>query len=300
MSNPLEPQSQKRTKESVAALFTADSAPKSMLFLKSSSDIGVMRNGGRNGARFAPTALLNTFKKLSLTETHREYKIVDLEVASQEEEKADFAIAQMKQAARIKAALTGGAVVHIGGGHDHIFPFLMAASEQYSHVVVLNIDAHADTRTDDNHHSGTPFRQFAQKFPGTFSLYQYGLHRFANTLSTLSPLPKKEMDILWKDQLHDQKLRLEFFSKLREEVKEKTLFVFSLDADALTANEVPGVSAVNSDGLTLKELKEVWKEYVGIKKSHAPMVGIYELNPLYDTLSGISMRTISNFLFDLF
>lgn len=300
MSNPLEPQSQKRTKESVAALFSASAAPKTMLFLKSSSDIGVMRNGGRNGARYAPTALLNTLKKLSLTEVHREYRIIDIEVASLDEEKADFSSAQLKQSQRIKSALRDGPVVHIGGGHDHIYPLLKAAASDHSHVVVLNIDAHADTRTDETPHSGTPFRQFAQEFSGKFSLYQYGLHRFANTFSTLSPLPKNEMRILWKDQLPDPKLRLEFFSKLREEVTEKTLFVFSLDADALSAAEVPGVSAVNSDGLSLHDLKEVWREYAGIKKNHAPMIGIYELNPLYDTLSGISMRTISNFLFDLF
>ena len=37
-----------------------------------------------------------------------------------------------------------------------------------------------------------------------------------------------------------------------------------------------------------------------LSSNHAPIVGIYELNPVYDTLSMISMRTLGTFLFECF
>ena len=35
------------------------------LFISSASDLGVVRNGGRRGSRYAPEAILNVFKKMS-------------------------------------------------------------------------------------------------------------------------------------------------------------------------------------------------------------------------------------------
>ena len=54
-------------------------------------------------------------------------------------------------------------LIHLGGGHDHIYPLLRALSAQNDRITVINIDAHLDTRTDDLPHSGTPFRQFARE-----------------------------------------------------------------------------------------------------------------------------------------
>lgn len=304
MTKPSISQSQKRFQESVGALFskTAPSQGTQCLILKSSTDTGVIRNGGRNGARFAPQSFLSTFKKFAQNKTLSELSFYDIEVSNQDEELSDFAEAQKKEAARISEVLKShppSTICHLGGGHDHIYPLLQAVSKNFEKVIVINIDAHADTRTDADFHSGTPFRQFANEFKGEFLLYQIGLHPFANSFSTLSPLKKDQGQTLWKKDLNSESLK-KLFTEVKKHVTEKTLVVFSLDADALIGSEVPGVSAVNPGGLTRQELLEVWQCYRELPLGHLPVIGIYELNPLYDTLASLSMRTIASFVFESF
>ena len=297
MSNPVNSQSQKRKSESLAALFT-DKKSSDVLFLKSSSDVGVMRNGGRNGARFAPESLLATFKKLSQSEKLKSLNFAEFEVSSLEEEKADFAQAQELESKRIEQILSQNPksnIIHLGGGHDHIYPLLSAMGKKK--LVILNIDAHADTRTDDHPHSGTPFRQIAHKHQQGFHLFQIGLHAFANSFSTLSPLSKGESQILWRNEIQQEKRVKDFFDSIKKVVDQETLVVFSLDADALKGDIVPGVSAVNGNGLSLEELQLMWKFYRELSPTNF-VLGIYELNPVYDTLSSLSMRTISAFLYE--
>jgi hypothetical protein len=84
-------QSQKRFEESVGKLFIqSDSYLHHCVFLTSSTDIGVIRNGGRNGARFAPKAFLSTLKKFSLVEKLIHYRFTNTEVGNIEEEEKDF------------------------------------------------------------------------------------------------------------------------------------------------------------------------------------------------------------------
>jgi len=224
--------------------------------------------------------------------------IQEVEVASYAEEIKDFKLAQKNQEQKIfdhLASLPHPSICHIGGGHDHVFPLLSALSQKYEQVIVINIDAHADTRTDEEANSGTPFRQFATLNPKRFQLFQIGLHPFANSDSTLSPLPSP-MYVLWRNELTKNKLD-DFFTKIQTYVTPKTVVVFSLDADALHGSEMGAVSAVNGDGLSMKELEDLWQRYKQLKVTHQPVMGIYELNPVYDSLSALSMRVISTFLY---
>lgn len=303
MTNPSYTQSQKRFQESIAPLFRpGTSSSKKCLILKSSSDVGVIRNGGRNGARFAPQSFLSTFKKFAANTIVRDYSFEDFEVANPDEERQDFHSAQLKQSERIKKILNeqkdnNARIVHLGGGHDHIYPLLSALGSGYQKIIVINVDAHADTRTDEQFHSGTPFRQFAKDYQGSLLLYQVGLHPFTNTFSTLSPLERGYTEILWKKNLNEENIN-NLFEKIKTEMDDTTAVIFSLDADALAGHEVPGVSAVNPDGLTKNELLKLWRGYQELTLKHGTILGIYELNPVYDTLAGISMRTTGSFFFE--
>jgi formiminoglutamase len=292
-------QSQKRFQDSLASLFMPeDASPCDFVFLKSSSDVGVQRNGGRNGARFAPQSFLSYFKKLTIRPELAKKTFQEIEVGSEIEEESDFHQAQKSEAKRIGQKIkTSGAsfICHLGGGHDHIYPLLTALGQEYKKIIVVNIDAHADTRTDTDFHSGTPFRQFADEYAGEFHLYQVGLLEFANSASTLAPLKKGQCKILWRHELN--KLP-DFFLELTKHIDKETAVVFSLDADALNGAEMPGVSAVNGNGLTRNELNHIWKLYRQLPFSHQPIVGFYELNPVYDTLSMLSMRTLGTFLYE--
>lgn len=305
MTKPSITQSQKRFHESLASLFIPlkdfSGAKNSLLFLKSSTDEGVIRNSGRNGARFAPQSLLSYFKRLTQTDKLKNYQFTEAEVASREEEIKNFHDSQLIEAKKISEILNKFPDIHIyhlGGGHDHVFPLLTALGEKYKKVIVINIDAHADTRDDENFHSGTPFRQFAQNYSGEFHLFQLGLHPFANSFSTLSPLGKGSHEIIWRNDLHDTQKLEASFRKIQKLINKDSVVVFSLDADALEANAVPGVSAVNGDGLTVIELNLIWEKYLALPLPHKPIIGLYELNPQFDTLSMTSMRTLGNFLFN--
>jgi formiminoglutamase len=295
MMKDINTQSQKRASEALGCLF-GTKAKKKFVFLKSSSDEGVIRNGGRNGARFAPQSLLSTFKKLNRLDSHSDICFEELEVSDSDLEKKDFPSSQLAESQKIATHLSAthpSWLCHLGGGHDHIYPLLTALGKTHKKILVLNIDAHADTRTDDAASSGTPFRQFAEEFEGTFHLVQIGLHPFANSISTLSPLKKGEMKIIWKKDVSELKKSLEALKLL---VDKDTLVIFSLDADALKGEQVPGVSAVNGDGLSLDDLEKIWEFYRALVPHH-PIIGIYELNPVYDSLSSLSMRSLSGFLY---
>lgn len=304
MSKPSISQSQKRLQESVASLFfeTHHSSQKTCLFLKSSSDIGVIRNGGRNGARFAPKSLLAAFKRFSQNHTLSNYQMLEIEVSSADEEEKDFGLAQVLEAERIKKITEthpDSKIYHIGGGHDHIYPLLLAHATKYSRIIIINVDAHADTRTDENFHSGTPFRQFDTNFEGELFLFQIGLHSFSNSFSTLEKLKNGQSKSLWKNDFNLSSLSL-CFEEIKLLINEKTLVVFSLDADAIAGAEVPGVSAVNPAGFSLNEIFAIWSHYRELKIHHPPILGIYELNPIYDSLAGISMRTLAAFIYETF
>lgn len=295
-------QSQKRFQDSLASLFRSEmTSPCDFVFLKSSTDIGVERNGGRNGARLAPQSFLSYFKKLNIRPALENKIFHEVEVSAENEEKNDFNQAQKNEAQRIsqKIKIFGPTFYcHLGGGHDHIYPLLTAFGLEYKKMIVINIDAHADTRTDTDFHSGTPFRQFANEYAGEFHLYQIGLHEFANSSSTLGSLKKGHSSILWRHELNHPENLLNFFRDIKQHVDVETVVVFSLDADALNGAEMPGVSAVNGNGLTRGELNKIWKLYQELPLPHKPIVGFYELNPVYDTLSMLSIRTLGTFLYD--
>lgn len=308
MTKETNTQWQKRFEESLASKelswATLPDRQTSTLFLTSSSDVGVMRNGGRNGARFAPKAILNSLKKWAVTDHFIDFNWGQIEVADQDREKNDFKLAQEQEAARIGEVLGKSQfskVFHLGGGHDHIYPLLRALAAQFKKIIVLNIDAHADTRTDPESHSGNPFRKFSDSYTGEFHLFQYGLHEFANSSSTLEPLSQGSQHRLFYKDIQNSELFDSFLENISLEVNEDCAFVFSLDADALKTELMEAVSAVNPRGISRDQLFSLWKFYQGIthSKNLRPLAGIYEVNPLYDTISAKSIRSLSSILYEM-
>lgn len=303
MPNPAISQSQKRFQESLGSLFipiNEANGKNPYVFLKSSTDVGVILNGGRNGARFAPKSFLSIFKKMTQSSSLKPKSFVEKEVSNGIAETIDFKKAQNEEAREIEEVIKSfpdSSYCHLGGGHDHIYPLLMALSQTYKKIVVLNIDAHADTRSDENPHSGTPFRQFSQAYEGDFQLFQLGLHPFANSQSTLKDLETGKMTILWREDLNDPMKCSSFYQAIEKEVNKQTAFIFSLDVDALSSSIAPGVSAVNGNGLTHEELKTAWKNYETINKRQS-ILGIYEMNPVYDSLAMTTVRTLASFVFE--
>ncbi len=266
---------------------------KEVFLALASTDGGVAANGGRVGARWAPAALMTLLRKFTLDE--RTPALSWNEVACAADEQQGLASAWTQQAIRLRAGLSGRGLVHIGGGHDHVFPLLQAVGAKRP-VVVINVDAHCDTRTDPAPHSGNPFRQFDAQAKFPLRLHQLGVHPFANSATTLSALPRGEMRLLWRDDCRDPAHVRAFLMRIEAETPADALVVFSLDCDALAG--VGAVSAPNHDGVPLEQVHEWIEWYAALcrRRAQAPVWGVYEYNPLYDRLGSDDGRLIAGLI----
>ena len=290
-----------RFKESIESLFRQESSEYSHQILTASSDIGIRRNFGRNGSRFAPQSILAQLKKLQLSKNLQSVEIFISEVASQENEIINYSNAIKSEMANIAYQLKQKIpTIHIGGGHDHAYPMLMACDQlKAKKIHILNIDAHCDTRVDDKMHTGTPFRDYDRDGKTEFILYQYGIHEFANSLSTLTKLKRGKTKMHFLNEIQRESLN---FSKqidfIRDKVDDNDILFLSLDVDALHSSYMEGVSAVNHNGLPLHHIQELMQSFLHLNSSCHKIFGIYEYNPLYDNLSAKGPRSIALLIYD--
>ncbi len=272
-----------------------------ILFLKSSSDIGTVRNFGRRGSSFAPEALLTIVKKLSL---HTSEKWSDIELADAQLEDESFDEAQKTYIEKLTLIYQSydkaKKFIYLGGGHDHVYPMLKALNEKSKKIIVINIDAHLDTRMDEFHNSGTPFRQFANEFEGSFELVQLGIHDFANAKSTMSSLGKAREVVATYDDL---KTLTQHFTNNWKQFERmipydpRAMYVLSIDADALESSVMEGVSAVNHRGLPYHFVEELMIYCLDVLR--IKHFGIYEYNPVYDNLSQKGARALASLIYKI-
>jgi formiminoglutamase len=271
------------------------------LFLKFSSDKGTILNMGRRGSSFAPEAILSVVKKMA---THNLLKWSEREIVDQQiEEKSGLVESQKEAVKKLTEILKhprAEKFIYLGGGHDHVYPALKAINQVTKKLVVINIDAHLDTRTDESPNSGTPFRQIARDFDGDIEIVQLGIHDFANSISTMSNLPNgKESVATYEDVRYGTKNfnETEKFLKKILPQHEDAVYFFSLDADALEAGVMEGVSAVNHRGLPYDFVEDVLIYAIDVLKCRH--FGFYEYNPVYDNLSQKGARTLAALIYQI-
>ncbi|MEK6626176.1 MAG: arginase family protein [Bdellovibrionota bacterium] len=259
----------------------------------SSCDEGVVRNGGRRGSSFGPQAILNSLKGFIAPpgnyclQTNELCSTVDDFELSQERSYQSW-MAQLPQWKKGASIL-----VHLGGGHDHIYPLLRACNSIQGKLSIFNVDAHTDTRVDSWPHSGTPFRQFAKVATNPFTLYQYGLHPYSNPPTNFTPLGKGQMQLCWRTDTG-----LEQVDHFKRYFDQCDIAIFSLDADALDSSVMEAVSAVNPDGLQKRELRCMLDAFK-LSTASLKIFGIYEYNPLFDNLSQKGQRYLASILYYL-
>lgn len=265
-----------------------------VVILGNGSDVGVMRNGGRNGSRYAPEAILAILKKMTWPKS-QSISLYFENISDQKKELNQFADAQKDYQKKIHKILgkESKTFFHLGGGHDHIYPLLMALSQLHKKIAVLNIDAHCDTRKDPDPHSGNPFRLFADRFDGEFKLIEVGLHPFSNSSSTLEPLKHGQMIHIYRN---DQTLMTKL-KNLLAALDESWILVFSVDCDGLNSSIMEAVSAPNPNGFNYEEMLEIIDalNLAAAKK----YFGFYEYNPLYDSLSAKGARVVASLMYQL-
>jgi formiminoglutamase len=266
------------------------------LLIGSPSDWGVMRNGGKNGSRFAPEVLLNQFKKLV---AHQEKIQWDFQnICDPILEAIQFSEAQQQSAHEISMALEKRAdlhsLFHLAAGHDHIYPLVKALMNHHKNLIIINIDAHLDTRQDQLPHSGTPFRQLYREFGNRINLAQVGIHRYANVQLNYEDMG--HMNILEMDQMRSDRDLRDWLDKVLA-LNQGPLLI-SLDCDGLDGSIMPAVSAANHHGLNKYQMNIIldaalnyWTKYQWPK-----LFGLYEYNPLYDDLHTTSARYLTSLI----
>lgn len=297
----------KRFKESVGSKLTSPrqngNSTGEALILKSPTDIGVRRNKGRNGARFAPATIENLLKKLN---NHLPYtEIISETVAQQADELQNYEQSMADSANRIHKAIQRFApkkTVHLGGGHDHALPLLRALDKSSAkNILVINFDAHCDTRIDEIQHSGTPFRDFDREARKPFHLVQIGIHDYANSPETLSPLKNNSEEIFYTKDLEGIYLHEPFvdaiFSSCPFEISKDTALFISIDCDALASSVMSAVSAVNHNGIEPSRLLK-WIDFLKDFPSENKVLGIYEYNPLFEDLSNKGARYMAGLIYN--
>lgn len=272
-----------------------------ILFMKFSSDIGTIKNQGRRGSLYAPEAILSIVKKLAC---HNLLKWSDIEMADTASELKDFKASQHELAKNIASVLENQKrtqkFIYLGGGHDYAYPTLKALNQTVKKMVVINLDAHLDTRTDAEPNSGTPFRQIAADFDGDLEIIQLGIHDFANSISTMSNLPKaREIVATYEDVRYGTRefTDTDKFLKRIIPFHQDTLYVFSLDADVMDSGIMEGVSAVNHRGLPYQFIEDVL--LYSIDELKCQHFGIFEYNPVYDNLSQKGARALASLIYQI-
>ncbi len=271
--------------------------------LLSPCDRGVIRNGGKRGAKHGPQALLAPLKKMTASPSlQRSNGVGFFSFDSGDTPLEEFSKLQQNQSRAFenifKKTNSFKKICHIGGGHDHIYSLVAAylRARQDEEVLILNIDAHLDTRTDDEVHSGTPFRQLTQEFSHRVQLCQVGIHNFANHPSNYEKVENMKV-IPWTDKGH----YLEEISKELTLHREKTL-ILSLDCDGLDGSYMSAVSAPNHRGLSQREFYQIFEACQNFwKKSEKPsFYGLYEFNPLFDDLTTRAARFLAASIYQFY
>lgn len=277
-----------------------------VIFSKASSDWGTVLNNGRRGSQFAPTVLESMLLKMA-GHPDKNKSFSFHEVTNLDTEKTQFEEGQKSETTKLQSLLDKyptAHLVHLGGGHDHIFPLFMALKPrlQNKKLFILNIDPHLDTRTDHWHNSGTPFRNIDQNAQNhQVKIYQWGTHLFANGEKNFSGLTHAQMEIQYFDEVKKEcsNFSANKFDQILKSIEafKPDYLLFSLDVDAYDGSCMKAVSAVNHKGFPPIVIEELYEALI---KTKIPMIatGIYEYNPMFDDLANSGGRILCSFIYD--
>ncbi len=279
-----------RRADKVSSLLTKTPQQNGHMVFLANDDEGVRLNGGRRGSEFGPQAIFNQIKNLSKRSVMPPLYAHTLHSSPAME---SFSSKQAKEQRDIESLLEQGpsVFIHLGGGHDHIYPLLKALAKNERRIKVVNIDAHLDTRTDPLPHSGTPFRQFDREHPGMMELTQLGIHPYANTDSTFTELSTPMRIFNW------QKTESMDVVDLFPQINDHDQIVLSLDCDGLDSSVMEAVSAVNHLGISKEKAFALFNHYWNISQNRPSYLGLYEYNPLYDNLSNKGARLLAGLIY---
>lgn len=243
------------------------------------------RNGGRAGAAEAPDEIRNWLYRLTPGDpvsdrdlTHRPpLDAGNIRIAG-DLEQTQTALAEV-----VAGVLNAGAVpVVLGGGHETVYGVYLGYVAARQAVGIINIDAHLDVRPTfgGKGHSGSPFRQ-ALEHPA-LPLGRYaclGAQPHATSREHLRYAHERGCTVRWHDELRPSLAH--HVAVEGERMAGMDLAVhLSIDADAVSMADVPGVSAPNPVGLPGSEV--IGAARLAGAAAEISGLDVVEINPRFD------------------
>jgi formiminoglutamase len=256
-------------------------------------DEGVRRNGGRVGAAAAPDHIRHWLYRLTPFDPERDADLAalaPLDLGNLVVD-ADLEASQVLLGQAVAALLRAGAIpIVLGGGHEAAFGHYLGYAEAGVPVGIVNIDAHLDVRPllGGQGHSGSPFRQACEHaVPLPAGRYAcLGVQPFSTSREHLAWCRQRQATVRWCGEVGGR-LEEVFQRCLAALARERCPAYVTIDADAVRAAEVPGVSAPNPLGLSGREVTQC-----AFAAGVAPQVrslDLVEINPTFDP-DGTSTR----------
>lgn len=258
-----------------------------------SSDEGVRRNKGRQGAAAGPAAIRTALGALAFHLDRTVSDAGDVTVSGgcleDGQERAGRAVAAM---------LDGGHLtVVLGGGHETAFASYLgvAASADVQsgrRLGVLNLDAHFDLRDEPVPSSGTPFLQMARAEADAGRELRYAVVGISEPNNTRALFDTA--DALGVQYLLDEDCtadRTEAF--VAGFLAEIDVLYLTIDLDVLPAAVAPGVSAPAAYGVPLPVISAACRQVAASGK--LLHLDVAELNPEFD-IDGRTARVAARLL----
>lgn len=257
-------------------------------------DEGVRRNRGRAGAAEAPAEIRRWLYRLSPWDGMADVNLGWSPPLDAGNVRTSGTMEDSQEALGevVGGLLAAGAVpIVLGGGHETAYGHFLGYAAAAVRVGVINLDAHLDVRPleDGTGHSGTPFRQMLDH-PGRWLAGEayvcLGAQPQAISRAHSLFVRGRGGRIHWAPEVHGTLTQR--FVEERDRLAEAGCHVYlSIDADAVKAADMPGVSAPNPAGLSGEEVMACAR-FAGRSPAVASM-DIVEINPRLDQ-DGLSAR----------
>jgi formiminoglutamase len=250
-------------------------------------DEGVRRNHGRVGAADAPRAIRHALYRLTPWDGAH-----DVDLASHPPLDAGnvHALGTLEDTQGalgevVWRILESGAVpVVLGGGHETAYGHYLGYVSALREVAILNLDAHLDVRPcpEGHGHSGSAFRQAMEHpaLPLPASRYAcLGAQPHSISREHVRFVQQGGGVVRWENEVRGSLLG-HFAAEQQRLTRSGCPLYVTVDADVVSAAEVPGVSAPNALGLSGAEVAEF--AYQAGLSAAVSSFDLVEINPRHD------------------
>lgn len=249
-------------------------------------DEGVRRNQGRPGAAQAPERIRHWLYRLTTTDLEGDLAVHPPLDAGNVRIVGGLEESQQALGEVVAGVLQAGAVpVILGGGHETAFGHFLGYAQSGTRCGIINLDAHLDVRpcSDGLGTSGTPFRQALEHpskmlVPGGYVCL--GAQPGSVSRQHVEYVERQGGRIGWDWKVGQVLLPRFFWPELHRLTGAGANVYVSLDADVVSAAEVPGVSAPNPLGLSGSEVAQCIR-HAGLSPEVSSF-DLVEINPAFD------------------